>query len=83
MLLLQAAQEAAKDVVSIWDRIVGVLIAMSGLGTYWWRQKRGLRTTKLGLIAAFGLVLIGVVVMRGKADLLIDPIIGFITKMLP
>ncbi len=78
-------QEMAKepDVISLWDRLMGVFIAATGAGTYIYRQKMGLRTTKIGLIAAVVFVLMGVVVMMGKADLLIDPIIEWAKKMMP
>jgi len=81
-MFLQMAQDAVRE-VSLWERFMGVAIAVTGLATYAWRTKQGLRTTKIGLAAAVLLAVIGVVVMIGKADMLVTPVIGLIEKFLP
>lgn len=82
MTILQAAQDTARE-VSLWERGMGVLIGVTGLATYAWRQKQGLRTTKLGLAAALSLLVVGVIVMIGKAEMLIDPLVRLIEKFIP
>ncbi len=79
MFLLQAAADSVRD-ISLWERGMGVVIGLTGLATYAWRQKQGLRTTKIGLAAALGFLVIGVIVMIGKAEMLVGLAQGFIEK---